>query len=88
MQLRIKQLKTFKEMDVGIDECHCGLTSGQGQRPVLVLIPVNGIVTQNFELQRFTFNQGPVLKEIVHYANSFPRRISQLVTWRLVEASR
>lgn len=64
-------------MDVGIDECHCGLTSCQGQRPVLVLIPVNGIVTQNFELQSFTFHQGPVLKEIVHYANSFLRRIAK-----------
>jgi hypothetical protein len=54
---------TFEEMDMGIDERHCGLTSCQSQRPVLVLIPVKGIVTQNFKLQSFAFNQCSVLKE-------------------------
>jgi hypothetical protein len=50
-------------MDMGIDERHSGLTSCQSQRPVLVLIPVKGIVTQNFKLQSFAFNQCSVLKE-------------------------
>jgi hypothetical protein len=72
-------------MDMGIDERHSGLTSCQSQRPVLVFIPVNGIVTQNFKLQSFTFNQCSVLKEIA-FNKLFSLKYLKLILgdlWRL-----
>ena len=47
---------------MGIYEINSGLASCQIQNPLLVIIPLDGIVTLDSELQRLTLHQGPILQ--------------------------
>jgi hypothetical protein len=57
----IHQQHTLEEPFMCIYEINCGLASCKVQNPLLVIIPLDGIVTLDSELQCLAFHQGPIL---------------------------